>query len=177
MIPALLTTDYVRRMRVAMEQELVKKMLKMSPLPADEPKARRWEWFEDTAADTSALSLDRWKIGQRSCRGKRETTPQTAPMETRRRQRVQTRLTPRMHRKWSLNHVAHSSKQTCLVKWILTQVRSRKETLRPIPLLDQAHLRKHLNAAEKTRYPWAHRMGQFRLQKCRAQKRCVTQPR
>ena len=55
MISALLTPDYVRRMRVAIEQDLVKNMLQKSPVPADEPKARRWEWFEKTATNTSAL--------------------------------------------------------------------------------------------------------------------------
>ena len=27
----------------------------MSPVPADEPRASRWEWFENTSTDTSAL--------------------------------------------------------------------------------------------------------------------------
>ena len=54
-ISDLLTGNYVGRMRVAMKQELVKNVLRMSPLPASEPKTRRWEWFEDTAEDTSAL--------------------------------------------------------------------------------------------------------------------------
>ena len=59
MISGLLTGDYVGRTRVAMEPEPVKNVLRMSPLPASDPKTRRWEWFEDTAADKSALSLDR----------------------------------------------------------------------------------------------------------------------
>ena len=58
-ISGLLTGDYVGRTRVAMEPEPVKNVLRMSPLPASDPKTRRWEWFEDTAADKSALSLDR----------------------------------------------------------------------------------------------------------------------
>ena len=41
MMVALLAPDYVRRMRVAIEQELAKNVLKMSPVPADEPRSRR----------------------------------------------------------------------------------------------------------------------------------------
>ena len=40
-ISALLTPDYLRPMRVANEQELVKNVLKISQVPADEPRARR----------------------------------------------------------------------------------------------------------------------------------------
>ena len=42
-------------MRVAIEQNLVKNVFQMSTVPADEPRARRWKWFENTASDTSAL--------------------------------------------------------------------------------------------------------------------------
>lgn len=42
-ISDLLTDDYVGRMRVAMEQELTKNVLRMSPLLASERKTRRWE--------------------------------------------------------------------------------------------------------------------------------------
>ena len=33
----------------------MKNVLQMSPVPADEPRTRRWEWFENMATDTSAL--------------------------------------------------------------------------------------------------------------------------
>ena len=145
----------------------MKNVLQMSPVPADEPRARRWEWFENTATDTSGFFLG--SLEDRAAKLQREAK-ENASGNSHDNEKV-----PMCADKADVKSPQPESDLP--VKMDAYASNKSQGDPRPSPLLNQAHLRRSLITVEETRWPLAHRMNQCHLQKCRAQERHFTQPR